>query len=146
MTKQEAKIVLDAFGADEGAFYEISENDLVTYVNYKLDPTSATPVVRFMMDKDACLGGQSPWFKFKTCESAIRAAHREDDRDALEWFLQAVGQPYVDIVEDGGDIYYSPLRPVKYFLDLIPAKYRTASEKAKKTAKKATNAKRRNRR
>lgn len=147
MTKQEAEIILGAFGEDEMAFYEIEAKDLVTFVNFKLNPKSGSPVIRFLMDHNACLLGQVPWFKYETCEAALRAAHRNDDRDSLEWFVSTCGGYYTDIVIAGDDTYYGPLKPVKYFLDLIPEKYRTAEKKAKKTAKKkATNAKRRSRR
>ena len=146
MTKKEAELILDQFSLDDMSFYDISPTDLMTFVNARVNPKEAGPMIRFLMDHDACLGGQTEWFKYKTCESAIRAAHRNDNRDALEWFTCAVGGCYTDVTVDGSDAYYGELKAVKYFLDLIPKKYRTETEPAKKTAKKATNAKRRNRR
>lgn len=144
MTKKEADAILDIAADNEYIFFDLSSNELVKVID-ELTSATPSPVCRFLKDNNACLSGQIPWLKYKTCEAAIRAAHRAEDRDALSWFISVAGNTEGRLSGEDYDSYYGPLYPVKFFLDLIPKKYRTEVV-AKKASKKATNVKSRSRR
>lgn len=142
MTKQERKnldFVLREL-SDNYWGCDYMQDDIVKYIE-----GPDTPVRRFLNDFDACFAGQLEWLKYDTCEKAVRAAHRSFNYEALEWFLNSTvnrerddyGNPiggWQDADDENGD-----KRPLKFFLDLIPKKYRTAEvASTKKGAKKST--------
>lgn len=141
MTKQEANTVLNII-SDEGeyALSDLSAQDLMLYVNAKTNQESS-PVARFLNDHDACLSGQLAFLQHKTCEAALRAAHRNKDYDSLEWFSYAATGGIVQITVKEDD-YYGELRPVKDFIEMLPKQYRTTAEIKKKKAKKNVKSRR----
>lgn len=141
MTKQETKKlskVLDDLTDCIYDGYDFNVKDLIKYISAR-----ETPVSRFFEDADACLGGKLRWLKYETCEAALKAAVREADVDALEWFLWNTVNKGVDTYTDPNavveEVYdeTGTIRPAKDFIAFIPKKFRTATV-AKKGAKKST--------